>query len=113
MELSVYNIIKRAVITEKSWKMLQKLGKVTFEVDTRANKVMIRHAVEKIWDVKVDNVCVINNAGKNKNYGRRPYVASDKKKAIVTLKKGYKIELPGQIEAMATRQASATEEGEE
>lgn len=113
MELSVYNIIKRAIITEKSWSLLQKLGKVTFEVDTRANKVMIRHAVEKIWDVKVDKICVINNAGKNKIYGRRPYTCSDKKKAIVTLKKGYKIDLPGQIEAMASRQEQHHDEGEE
>ncbi len=102
MELTVYDIIKSIIVTEKSADLFKRLGKLTFEVHKDSNKVMIRQAIEKIWDVKVKNVCVMNCPGKNKFLGRRAFKSSDKKKAIVTLKEGYKIELPGHFETMGT-----------
>ena len=107
MELNVYDIIKKAVLTPKSWELLQKLGKLTFEVHCAANKSVVKDAVEKIWNVKVDKVCIMNVRGKNKVFARRQFSSSDRKKAIITLKKGYKIELPGQFEAMGAAQQNA------
>ncbi len=100
MELSIYDIIKKAVISSKSVEQYQKSGKVTFEVHKEANKLVIRDAVEKIWNVKVAEVRVINKIGKNRIVMRRKSKGSDKKKAIITLKKGYKIEIPGMVEAL-------------
>lgn len=99
MELSSYQIIKEPVVSSKSIELFRKFGQLTFNVNSSANKIMIRKAVEKIWDVKVDKVRVMNRAGKNKFFGRKPFTSSDQKKAIVTLKKGYKIEIPGMFEA--------------
>ena len=100
MELSVFDIIKKPVITSKSVELYKKLGQITFEVNTTANKIDVRQAVEKIWNVKVASVSTANTSGMKKIFGRKRFVSSDKKKAVVTLKKGYKIEIPGMFEAM-------------
>ena len=100
MELSIYDIIKKRIISEKSSDLFKRFGKLVFEINKNANKIMVRSAVEKIWDVKVDNVRVINLPGKRKVFARRVFDTPGKKKAIVTLKKGYKIDLPGQFESM-------------
>lgn len=100
MELSVYDIIKRIIVTEKSADLFKKFGKLTFEVHRESNKILIRQAVEKIWSVKVKSVHVIKCPGKNKMFGRRSFKSPDRKKAIVTLKEGYRIELPGHFETM-------------
>jgi large subunit ribosomal protein L23 len=82
--MTVYDIIKKPVITERSMDdMAQK--KYTFEVDVRANKIEIKKAVEQIFVVKVQKVNTVNIKGKKKrqgfHIGRRP----NRKKAIVTL----------------------------
>lgn len=109
MELSIYDIIKRRIITQKSVDLYKKFGKLTFEVHKDANKIMVREAVEKIWDVKVDNVRIMNYEGKNKLFGRRAFKSPDLKKAMVTLKSGYKIELPGSFETMGAQEAPRSE----
>ena len=101
MELSVFNIVRKPVITSKSVILFRKLGQVVFEVDPRANKVMIAQAVEKIWNVKVKKVRTESLAGKNKSFAKRKFRSSDKKKAFITLQKGYKIEIPGMSELLA------------
>lgn len=102
MDVRVYDIIKKIVVTSKSSNLFDKLGKITFEVHRNANKVMIREAVEKIWNVKVEDVRVLNVKGKRKSFARKPFQTAAKKKAIITLKKGYKIDLPGQFESMGS-----------
>ncbi len=98
MELKSYDIIKRPRVTTKSIDLYRKLGKYTFDVHQKANKVMVREAVEKLWNVKVEKVCIVNVAGKTKTFNRKQYAMSDLKKAIVTLKQGYKVEIPGMFE---------------
>ena len=100
MDLSIYDIIKNISITSKSRALFDKLGKVTFVVHRAANKIMIKQAVERLWDVKVRDVRVINVKGKSKSFARRRFQSPDTRKAIITLKPGYKIELPGQFESM-------------
>ncbi|MBD3272884.1 50S ribosomal protein L23 [Candidatus Dependentiae bacterium] len=103
MELNCYDIIKKRIMTPKSSDVFRNSGKITFEVHKDSNKIMIKQAVEKIWDVKVDNVRVITVPGKTKSFGRRSFKSPSKKKAIITLKKGYKIDLPGHFETMGAQ----------
>lgn len=100
MELRAFDIIKRVVMSPKSGELYQKQGKVTLEVAPTANKVEIRKAVEQVWDVKVAAVRTINTPEKKKTFGRRTFVSRGIKKAIITLKEGYTIAMPGQVEAM-------------
>ncbi|MFG6117288.1 large subunit ribosomal protein L23 [Thalassobacillus cyri] len=78
------DIIKRPVITEHSADLMGE-KKYTFEVDTKANKTQIKHAVEEIFDVKVERVNTLNLKGKFKRMGRYGGYRSDRKKAVVTL----------------------------
>ena len=96
MDLKPEDIIKGAITTSKSRWLFDKEGKLSFRVSKEANKLMIRKAVETIWDVKVDKVAVINTKGKRRRFSGRPFVTRSSKKAIITLKKGYKIEMPWQ-----------------
>ena len=100
MELGAFDIIKRVVMSPKSGELYQKQGKVTLEVTPSANKVEIRKAVEKIWDVKVAAVRTLNTPNKTKTFGRRSFVSRGIKKAIISLKEGYSIAMPGQVDSM-------------
>ena len=85
-------IIIKPIISERSLEMMES-GKYAFYVDKRANKVEIKKAVEEIFDVEVEKVNTSNLRGKKKRLGRYQGRTPDRKKAIVTLKKGQKIEL--------------------
>ena len=87
---SAYDIIKKPVLTEKSYQdMAEK--KFTFQVDVRANKTEIKQALETIFEgVKVDSVNTIRTIGKIKRQGRTQGRTPEVKKAIVTLKKDSK-----------------------
>ena len=86
-------IILRPHITEKTMGSLQHQNAYTFVVHPRANKIQIREAVEKIFNVRVKNVNTHIRKGKRKRFrmamGRKP----DVKKAIVTLEENYRIEI--------------------
>jgi large subunit ribosomal protein L23 len=100
MELNIYDIIKSIISTPKSLDLRKKYGKITFEVNKFANKVMIRNAVESIWSVKIRDVRVLNRTGKNRIVKKKSFKMSDTKKAIITLKPGFKIDLPDQFESV-------------
>ncbi len=86
-------IIKAPVITEKSANISADGKKVVLKVSKDANKVQIRQAVEKAFDVKVTNVNTVNVRAKKKRVGRYEGKTKAYKKAIVTLAEGSKIEL--------------------
>lgn len=86
------DILKKPVVTEKSTSLLQD-NKYTFVVDPGSNKTEIKQAVEKTFKVKVEKVHTMNVKGKIKRVRRIPGRTPDTKKAIVTLKKGDKIEI--------------------
>ncbi len=90
--MHLYQILRRPVVTEKST-VLQAQGKYAFEVAREANKPQIKQAVEKAFKVEVTAVNVMTVPGKRRRLGRRQLPAHPWKKAIVTLKKGDKIEL--------------------
>jgi large subunit ribosomal protein L23 len=87
-----YDVLKKPLITEKSTSLLQE-NKYTFEVDPRANKTEIKQAVQSIFKVKVEKVNTMRVKGKTKRVRNIPGKTSDRKKAIVTLRKGDKIEI--------------------
>ncbi len=84
-----YDIIKRPVLTEKSYDGIDN-KKYVFEVDIRANKIEIKNAVEDIFGVKVASVNTLRTDGKMKRMGRTQGRTSEIKKAYVTLKKDSK-----------------------
>ncbi|MBI4632883.1 MAG: 50S ribosomal protein L23 [Deltaproteobacteria bacterium] len=86
-------VIKRAVITEKSTIAKDQSNTYVFEVDRRTNKIEIGKAVEKLFQVKVLDVRVMNVLGKKKRMGRIIGEKSSWKKAVVTLEPGSRIEL--------------------
>jgi large subunit ribosomal protein L23 len=92
MALHLYDVIKRPVITEKSSIMAGELNQYVFEVDISANKIQIKEAVERIFDVDVIKVATMIMPLKRGKRGRKAYVRSPEwKKAIVTLPKGQTI----------------------
>ncbi len=87
-----YEIIKRPVITEKTNIQKEDHNQITFEVDRRANRIEIRKAVEKIFNVNVAGVRTMQVKGKVKQRGRIAGKRRNLKKAIVRLMPGERID---------------------
>jgi len=90
--MDLYRIIKRPLITEKGTRQKEQLNQLAFEVDRRANKILVRNTIESIFKVKVLDVKVMNVRGKERRVGRNVGRRPDWKKAIVRLAPGEKIE---------------------
>lgn len=86
------DIIKAPVITEKS-QLAKEEGKYTFKVDPKANKIEIKSAIEKIFNVKVKSIRTLNEKPKKRRVGRYTGLTNRSKKAIVTLEDGQTIDL--------------------
>ncbi len=84
------SVIVRPVLTEKSTALTTSQNVITFDVARDANKIQIRHAVEALFNVKVDSVRVVKVSGKIKKVGRSIGRAQDRKKAYVKLAAGQK-----------------------
>lgn len=89
---SIYAVVKRPLFTEKGAMLKEGQNKVLVEVNVAANKLDIKRAVEEIFKVKVEKVATINTTGKWKRQGKSIGKRSDRKKAIITLKKGEKLD---------------------
>jgi len=94
-------IIKKARITEKMNELGEKLNKYAFIVESDANKIQIKEAVEGMYDVTVSSVNVLNYGPKMKSRFTKAGVINGKvssyKKAIVTLVDGDKIDFYSNI----------------
>jgi large subunit ribosomal protein L23 len=86
-------ILLQALISEKATTLQEKENCYLFRVASSSNKLEIKKAVEKAFNVKVKDVSTANIKGKNKKLGRYQGRRSDWKKAFVWLKQGEKIEL--------------------
>lgn len=89
---SMYDIIKRPIITEKSSNLVENL-QYTFEVDPKATKTEIKDAIEKIFKVKVVEIRTINVHRKAKRMQRFEGFKPAYKKAIVRLAAGQTIDV--------------------
>jgi large subunit ribosomal protein L23 len=89
------DIIQAPLISEKGTALTETVNQVLFKVRPDANKIEVKHAVEMLFKVKVEQVRMARYLGKmrrvGKNIGRRPTW----KKAYVTLKEGDKIDFFG------------------
>jgi large subunit ribosomal protein L23 len=88
-----HKILEKPLVTEKSMESLQDSNRVSFKVMRTANKIQVRQAVERIFEVTVESVNMVTVRGKKKKFGRNIGQSKDWKKAIVKLKEGDKIEL--------------------
>ncbi|MDE1171539.1 MAG: 50S ribosomal protein L23 [Verrucomicrobium sp.] len=89
-----YDIIKTARVTEKATALGERGNQYVFEVCRKATKIEIKYAIQRIFNKTVTNVNTLNVRGKLKRtrLGKLT-TTSAKKKAVVTLKAGEKIEL--------------------
>ena len=85
--MHIYEVLRRPVTTEKSARQSDELNQYTFEVDARANKHLVKEAVETAFNVKVTEVRTAVVPGKVKRMGRYEGKTPTWKKAIVRLKK--------------------------
>ena len=89
---SMYDVIKRPIITEKSSNLVENL-QYTFEVDPKSTKTEIKDAIEKIFNVKVVEIRTINVHRKAKRMQRYEGFKPAYKKAIVRLAAGQTIDV--------------------
>jgi large subunit ribosomal protein L23 len=88
-----YSVIIRPLITEQGMHFANVKSAYSFEVNKKANKIEIKAAIEKIYNVKVDKVRTAIRKGKFKRRGRHIGRTSDWKKAVVFLDPEYHIDL--------------------
>jgi large subunit ribosomal protein L23 len=89
---NVYDIIKKACLTEKAMLLQETENKIVLKVDPRANKIEIKGAAEKLFNIKVVNVRTTNMHNKQKRVGKHSGRTSDWKKAYVSLAEGQKLD---------------------
>ena len=95
------NVIIKPIVTEKSTKSSEKLGRYGFKVEKTANKLEIKKAIEATYNVQVEAVNTTVNVGKKKvrqtKQGMAVGMKPSYKKAYVTLKKGESIDFYGSV----------------
>jgi len=89
---NAYRYLLKPMVSEKAT-FLSADGKYVFIVHPDANKIEIKKAVQKVFNVKVEDVNIINVSGKEVRFGRSRGRTKDWKKAVVTLAPGDAIEL--------------------
>jgi large subunit ribosomal protein L23 len=99
MSIDIYKIIKRPIITEKTTKLKQQQNSYVFEVDINATKSQVKEAIEKLFNVDVEDVRTIIIKGKLRRYGRYEGYKPDWKKAIVKIKQGQNIKQIDELSA--------------
>jgi len=93
---TLYDVLRRPLVTEKSNFQSTKLNQYTFEVPLSVNKAQIKEAVESLFDVSVERVNVINLPAKRTRRARSRRLKvrrSALKKAVVTLAEGQSIDV--------------------
>ena len=91
-----YRIILRPLVTEKGAALQQAQNTYLFEVAPKANKIQIREALETIYkdkNLSVESVRTLRVKGKLRRVRIQAGYTKDRKKALVTLKKGQTLDL--------------------
>lgn len=86
-----HDVILRPVLSEKAVMEIDR-GKYAFYVHPDANRSQVKDAVERVFEVDVVKINLQNVAGKRKRMGRFLGKRPERKKAIVTLAAGQKIQ---------------------
>lgn len=87
-----YDVILSPLITEKNT-CGEKNGKYVFKVNKKANKTLIKHAINKIYAINIKTVNIINVKGKRKVFKGKNGVRASFKKAFVTTSSKKRIDL--------------------
>lgn len=88
-----YDVIIRPIVTEKTVNANESNNTVVFEVAPKSNKTEVKIAVEKIFNVKVEKVNIVNVHPKTKRMGRYEGKTNAVRKAYVKLAKGSEIDV--------------------
>ena len=89
--ITIHEVLKRPVVTEKGITKKEEERTLCFEVAAGANKIQVKQAVEKLFNVRVEEVRTANFEGKIRRRGRFAGYKSDWKKAYVKLEPGQKV----------------------
>jgi large subunit ribosomal protein L23 len=89
--LTVHDVLRRPLVTEKGISKKEAERTLCFEVAADANKIQIIQAVESLFEVKVEAVRTANFEGKLRRRGKFSGYRSDWKKAWVKLQDGQKV----------------------
>ena len=90
--LAALKSVMRPIVSEKST-MLNALNKYVFEVAPSTNRIEVKKGIEVLYNVRVESVNIISVKKRAVRYGKTSGWTKAGKKAIVTLKKGEKIEV--------------------
>lgn len=90
--LAPQDIVLNPVITEKTLRLAERHNAYTFKVRANANKIQVRDAIERLFDVTVTSVRTQNFIGKFRRVGRYVGSTSNWKKAVIAVKEGDTIE---------------------
>jgi len=94
--ITIYDVLRRPLITEKSNYQSGVLRQYTFEVSSEATKTLVKDAIETLFDVSVVRVNMINTAAKRSRRARSRRLlvrSAGFKKAIITLAEGNTLEM--------------------
>ena len=106
MELTVYDIIQGPVVTEKAQDLNTRQEQLVLNVSMRANKPLVKRAIELLFNVKVDSVRIYVRKGKKRRIPgtRLTTVGKRQKRAIVSLAEGYDLKsLVGESATVASQ----------
>ena len=95
---TLYDVIRRPLITEKGLQVKETEGTMVFDVAPGASKTEVKQAVEALFKVKVENVRTANVLGKERRRGKFSGFRPDWKKAYVRLQPGEK--MPDYVNAL-------------
>ena len=98
---TVYDVLRRPLVTEKSSYQSGKLNQYSFVVADDATRTQVKDAIETLYDVTVEKVNIINTTAKRgrRLRSRRLLIRKPSyKKAIVTLAEGQTLEIFGGVQ---------------
>lgn len=94
MELTIYDIIRGPVRSStKAYNLNKKLSKLVVYVHENATKHQVKDAIQKLFNVEIEKVNTLRTGDKSRKMGQRMVVRPGKKKAIITLKEGFSLNL--------------------
>ena len=91
----LYKILLSPRMTEKTTMIAESSNQYVFKVTSDSNKTEIKKAVEKLFEVNVESVRIVNVNGKSKTFKLRAGKRSDWKKAYVRVQEGQVIDFLG------------------
>ncbi len=91
----LYKVLLAPRMTEKSTMIAESSNQYVFKVTSDSNKSEIKAAVDKLFEVNVESVRIVNVKGKSKTFKLRAGKRSDWKKAYVRVQEGQVIDFLG------------------